>query len=235
MKFGQKGYSLLEVMISMLILGIAFLALIATQFGSLNGYVSARDTLEAAEIGRRTAEILHIQGSQWVENVDGDADPATPPTYSGVPVYAAGAPTPFDATDPIQDILDANGEWLPLVNVPVDGRFNRRIAAISDNHVGGRFCIYAKGAPMASAFENFGGGDVVAALRFQIAVVYPGARVALTDCTFGGPVQAADLDDVGDRVAGTPPPLELEGLRVSYFGTLVVRRAYLTNFAAGGP
>ena len=221
----SRGYSLLEVMISMVVLAIAFLALIATQLGSLSGYVSARDATAAAEIGRRTSEILRIQGSQWVQNTV--PDPPGPPTFVGEAPYD---PSPFDTTDTIQAIIGATPAWVPLVDTPVDGRFNR--SGVTPNHLGGKFCIYARGAPMASMFEDLGGNDVVAAIRFQIAVVYPGPRATLNDCTGSGPVTPALLAVVGNS-AGTIPGLETIGMRVAYFGTIVVRHAHLTNFASG--
>lgn len=228
----QRGYSLLEVMISMVVLGIAFLAIIATQIGTLNGYVSARDSLQAAELGRRTVEILKIQGSQWITNFD-DSDASTVDTFNPVDVYDSSGVTPFDEANPIATMLaSATAAWIPLVNDPVDGRFMR--TSVNANHLGGKYCIFAKGADIAPQFDDFGGDPVAASIRFQVAVVYPGSRASLTDCTS---ITEAQLNNVGDPTATpfVPPPLETAGLRVSYTGGILVRRAHLTNFAAGNP
>ncbi len=228
----SRGYSLLEVMISMVILAIAFLALIATQYGALNGYVSARDAQQAAELGRRTSEILRIQGSQWITNFD-DGDNATINTFNSMDPYLSTGPTPFDTANPIAAIRSAAGNtWVALVNVPVDTRFNRLSATTNPTHLGGKYCIYARGADFGSQFASLSGDPVVAAMRFQIAIVYPGPRATLVDCTT---VTALELDTVGDPTVDpyVAPPLEARGLRALYVGTVVVRRAHLTQFTSG--
>ena len=227
----QRGYSLLELMISMVVMAIVFLAIIATQLGTLQGYVSARDAVGAAEVGRRTVEILRVQGSQWISNTDNN----TPGTFTFEPddVYDASANTPFDLTNPIDEIRAAP-DWTHLVETPVDVRLNRNNAFIL-GHLGGKFCIFAKGEDMASVFTDSrfsGAADTVGAIRFQIAVVYPGPNAILTNCEIGEQITAAELNDVG-APDGTPPILEFRGIRVAYFGTVVVRRAHLTQFAAG--
>lgn len=221
----ESGYSLLEVMISLVVLGIAFLALIAAQLGTLNGYVSARDELEAAELGRRVSDILQLQGSQWRYTV---GDPSPPP-YTPEDPFDSGGVTPFDEANPIDAIISAGGGWIPLVDLPVDVRLNRSVAAISADHLGGKFCLYARGAPVQT-FVNFTtGAPTTNAMKFQIAVVYPGPNAVLTDCELDVQITAAELDDVGDPTASpfVPPALEARGYRVSYFGTAVVRRAQL--------
>lgn len=228
----QRGYSLLEVMISLVILAIAFLALIASQLGALNGYVSARDATQAAELARRTGELLQVQGTQWVLNVDHDGDPMTIPTFNPEIPYVSTSPTPFDRDNPIDAIRTAAGNiWIPLVDTPVDTRFNRKKTGVDDNHLGGKYCIYARGADFGNQFTAMNGDPIVAAMRFQIAVVYPGPRAALPDCTV---ITAAQLNDVGDPTANpyVPPALEGLGFRAAYSGTVVVRRAHLTQFAA---
>lgn len=199
-------------MISMLILAIAFLALIAVQVSALQGYISARDNTEATELGRRTADLLRTQGLQWWDNA-----------YSGAPMYS-GTDTPFDTNDAVGGVLGAGGGWYPLVLEPVDSRFNRK--AFDAAHMGGKFCIYARGARIGGALND-------AALQFQIAVVYPGPNAILTDCE--DQVTDDQLDDVGEP--GVAPVLESAGLRANYFGALVVRRSHLTlgTAPAGGP
>ena len=226
-----RGYSLLEVMISMVVLAIAFLALIATQLGSLNGYVSARDTLQAGELGRRTAELLQIQGSQWTNN-QSTGIPMTLDTFVPTEPYDPSDATPFDRDNPVADIVGAGGAWVALVDTPIDTRFNRVNTDISTDHLGGKYCVYARGAEMAPTFADFStGAGTMSSMRFQIAVVYPGPRAVLTNCQIGVTITAAELDNVGNPTADpfVPPALESRGYRVSYFGTILVRRAHLAQ------
>lgn len=221
---GERGYSLLEVMISMVVLAIAFLALIATQVGTLGGYVAARDEQHATELMRRTAELLQIQGMQWVADDPIAADPNPPdPTdpANGFEDLYINQP-PFDETNPLGAIVDAT-DWVALVDTPVDVRF-QRVSADTANHLGGKFCIFARGGTMSEAFADDTGQPVISSIRVQIAVVYPGPRQQVSECA---DLATADLNDVGG--AGEPPALENAGFRVTYGGTIVSRRAHLTN------
>ena len=222
----QHGYSLLEIMISMVILAIAFLAIIATQIGSLRGYVSARDTVQATEMNRRVAFMLQAQGTQWLDNVDDDSNGGTPDRFNPTALFAGTADDPLDVDDPFRTIRNAPG-WVALVDKPVDGRFRRQ--NVSAALTGGKYCLYARGADLPAAYNDFStGAPITAATRFQLAVVYPGPTASLDDCAVDGTVTAAMLDDTS-----TPPLAELSGFRIIRSGTIVVRRAYLTQFAGG--
>ena len=191
----DAGYTLLEVMISMLILAIAFLALIAVQLGALNGYISARDNTEATELARRTAELMKVEALQWQSG-----------TYdTGTPVYS-NAESPFDVANPVATL---GTTWTPLVNTPVDVGFAR--SGVTSGQLGGKFCLYAKGGYMAEGMNN-------AAKQVLIAVVYPGPNANLLQCS-----TITDTMLEGTGSVGLAPALELQGYRVVYNATVVVR------------
>lgn len=206
----DAGYTLLEILIAIVIIGIGFLALIAVQLGALRGFVSARDNLQATEMARRVANIIQAQGQQWMTG-----------TWSGNTAYDGLGP--FDETDPIGAAITGSGAWVPLYDDPADFATGR--PALDTNYIGGKFCAFVRGGPMTGAID----GSV---LQFQIAVVYPNATAKLTDCLTD--ITLTDLDVVGS--ATTVPALEAKGLRASYYGTVVVRRSFLADaFAVVSP
>lgn len=200
-KRGQAGYTLLEILIAIIIVGIGFLALIAVQLGALRGFISARDSLHAAEVGRRVAELLSIQGQQWIDG-----------NFTGGAAYVTEA-SPFDVADPIGAM--ASGDWVSLYVRPAD-LATFRITSDSTEHLGGKFCVYTRGGQMT-------GEESVH--QYQIAVVYAAPNATLNFCDDDDSPITDKLDDVGSPT--DPPALDAEGLRVSYYGTVVVRRSHL--------
>ncbi len=198
----NAGYTLLEILIAIVIMGIGFLALIAVQLGALRGYISTRDSLHAAEVGRRVAEVLRIQGQQWVDA-----------TWTGSAAYTADD-NPFDVADPIGAINGAGGAWVSLYDLPADFAAGRPADA-SDPHLGGKFCAFARGGVSAND---------PSILQYQIAIVYPGPNTDLLSCDT---VDAVALGEVGGPT--TAPTLDAAGLRVSYYGTVVTRRSHLAT------
>jgi hypothetical protein len=196
----------MEIMVAILILAIGFLALIAVQLGALNGYISARDNTEATEVGRRIAELVRVQGQQWKAN-----------TYAGASAAYSGSHTPFRTaiSDPIQAADGASG-WVRLFDEPVDVRLNR--TEFDSDHVGGRHCAFIRGGDLPGAAD----GSVK---TYQIAVVYPAANATLNSCE--DDIATGDLDDPGSPTS--PPPLEQQGLRANFFGTVVTRRSWLSD------
>lgn len=200
----QAGYTLLEVMIAILILTIGFLALIAVQLGSLNGYVSARDNAQGTEVGRGLIEIAKTQALQWQKG-----------TYSsGSDPYATDTPT--DNTDPLGVIAGGGSTWTPMFNTPANVAMFRK--SVDANLTGGKFCAYMRGNQLAGAPDN-------STYQVQVAVVYPGPNAKLNDCV--NDITLTDLDDVGSGTA--PPTLEAQGYRVDYFASVIVRRSFLAK------
>lgn len=201
---GRKvaGYTLLEILIAIVIIGIGFLALIAVQLGALRGFISARDSLHAAEVGRRTADLLRVQGQQWIDG-----------NYAGGAAYAATA-SPFDLTDPIGTLLGTS-EWVSLYTTPSDFATGR--VGLDPNFVGGKYCVFARGGQMTGEASIH---------QYQIAVVYAAPNATLLSCD-NDSIDRGDLGDVGSTAAA--PALDAQGLRVSYYGTVVVRRSHLAT------
>ena len=123
----NKGFTLLEIMIAILLLSVASLAVIAMQISSLKGYVSLRDNDEAVQIAQRTADYLAISSMQWRAcPADGTPLAGCSPLYNGAPAYGSVATnSPFDDVNPLLAI-DGSENWTSLSrDTPL--RMNQRI------------------------------------------------------------------------------------------------------------
>ncbi|MBI3071802.1 MAG: prepilin-type N-terminal cleavage/methylation domain-containing protein [Deltaproteobacteria bacterium] len=69
------GFTLVEVMISMLILSVGVLAIMAMQFSTLAANTASRETTEATSLARRMLEMLKRDTYDW--NVKSDLSSAT--------------------------------------------------------------------------------------------------------------------------------------------------------------
>jgi len=202
----QSGYTLMEVLIAMVVLMLAFVALISVQTNALQGYISARDNTDAAELGRRVVELLTIEALQWrgTSSYSGGSAP-----YSGE--------EPFSATStPVADIVSNEWTWVKLYDKPVSPEMSSE--SDNGNFLGGKLCAFARGGKMDVNLPS-GTTDFTPALQLQVAVVYPGPHATLTSCD---DVTTANLDNGSDSYPGES--LEAEGLRVQHFATIVQPR-----------
>lgn len=208
------GFTLLEVLISILIITIAFFAVLSTQVTAIQGYSSARDYTRAAEVAKVATEVLHIEASTWTAD-DGQLAPNNPWGAT------AGTDHPFD-NGLIQIANNGWATWTVLTSAPVDERLGR-----GTNVLGARFCILARGDYMEMDTEdlNISAAGAFAAspvFQVQIAVVYPGP----TADPIGSCGNNAELNPnllVPDDPS-TLETLEVSGLRVSFFGTVILRK-----------
>ena len=208
----QFGFTLLEVLISILVLTIAFFALLSTEITAIQGYTSARDYTRAAEVARMSAEALHIEASTW--RGQGLLLTANQPWGTSV-----GVDTPFD-NGLVQIANNGWGTWTPLTTNPVDERLGR-----SPNVPGERFCVLARGDYMeldSQGLNNFNAGGVFAGspiFQVQLVVVYAGPTA--------DPLTACDQIDNTLLVADDPDALEdleIDGHRALFFGTVILRK-----------
>lgn len=189
---GQRGFSLLELLIAMVVLAIGILATMAMQFSALAGFTSARETTGASEMARTVEQMIRTEARHW--EIQGGAA-AAPSGYTDGPEFVAA-------------MLTSPGSWvLPQnVNGPVTSRFNEENSADDGPR---RFCIYVAGEEMPED-EDY--------MRVAIAVVYPGSNSTFP----GGGAGTCDDGNImtnlnnGDRIG-----LETMGLRVSYLTTSI--------------
>lgn len=206
------GFTLLEVLISIVIITIALFGVLLTQVTSIQGYSSARDYTRASELGKVTTELLHIEGSTW------STGSLTTTDWGATP----GDDSPFDAG--LSDMAGAGWDWIVLTDDPVDERLAR-----DDDLTGGRFCILARGDYMEFDTQDLNTyttpGDLSTfqdspVFQVQIAVVYSGPTAnPISDCDNG-----IETDDLVPNDPDAIETLELAGQRVAFFGTVITRR-----------
>ena len=61
----QRGFTLMEIMIAMLILAIGIMATLSMQFTALGGVSEARDNANASEVGKRVLHIMRSEAQLW--------------------------------------------------------------------------------------------------------------------------------------------------------------------------
>lgn len=217
----NKGFTLLEVVISLLILSFATLTIIAMQTGTLRGYISIRDNDEAVQIAHRTADLFGIAAMQW------RFDPSSGFNF-GTDTYNGAAETPFDVPNPLGAIHATQWQWVTLFNAPVDSRMANITSGA--NTYGGRHCVYARGGPFEGGLlvEDDGAGNIInaAAYHVQILVLSSGPGGALRNCNaLPAGLTAADFD-INNGTDRLGENLEAEGLRPTYYATNVYRRGF---------
>jgi prepilin-type N-terminal cleavage/methylation domain-containing protein len=216
------GFTLVEVMVASLLLAVGMMAALAMQYTALNGFINSRDLTNASEIGERIISLMRVESQQWRE--EGDlTNVVTPYDHQG-----AGY---FKHDSMLGTISDNEWDWQTIFSEPVDPR-------LSDAGPR-RYCVYARGE-MIDDPDQAGPGSATGMLRVQIAVVFPSSERSFPSTSNSGPAGSCDGklasgDDVSDllnpplRSSGNPPDWELEGFRAVHMGTVITRRAFLSN------
>ena len=212
----RAGYTLLEVLIAMVVLMLSFLAIIAAQTSTMQGYISSRDNAAASEMARRIVGVVRAEAQQWRTS-------AQPPTTLNV-AYEDSVLPPFDVQPVLPAIVNSNwGGWISLFDSPATITFAR--SGVDEKLLGGRYCAFVRGGPMASGLQNLNGEAGSGIVQMHVAVVYPGPTATLTTCGTGdGGIDPSLIDD-GKGLMGSS--LESLGLRVNYFAFNIASRDYL--------
>ena len=218
----RRGFTLVEILISIVVMTIAFFAVLAVQGTAIGAYTASRDSTESTELARNVIEYLQIEGAQWTSgNLSG-----VQKSFTGTGLSWRAESSPFD-THPVLPTLAGNAfdEWTSLVNSSVDVRLGKE-----GGLTGTKYCVFARGGYVEADTTDLNTYDATSALtgsplfRVQIALVYPGVTGTLPASTDGGyDCSAIDTDDLTPE---SLEALELEGLRATYFGTVIVRRDF---------
>lgn len=204
------GFTLVELMVSMVVLGIGIMATMAMQYSSLAGAMISRDNSNAADVGQRVIEIMQAESQQW-RNGSVNADQAydgntmsalnsSSASFLGLAVGAA--PTPTDWED-----------WTSVFESPVNARLLAEGAT--------RFCVYVRG----------GAVDIDAQLLIvHVAVVFPSANqiIPQNKCAQIPGTRQDQLDPSIDPEDDNNS-LQMLGYRVQFFGTQIARKDYLNS------
>jgi prepilin-type N-terminal cleavage/methylation domain-containing protein len=209
----KRGFTLVEIMISILVMTIAFFAVLAVQGSAIGAYNAGRDSTESSELARAVIEYMNIEAQQWTTGS------ITSPTNSYSPTNK-----PFDKMPVLLTLAAGNlATWVPLVDTPVDVRLAR-----DPTLTGEKFCVFARGAYVEAdttdlnLFEDATDTSLLTGsplFRVQIATLYPGPRAIMP----AGSCAAFDLTLLDPEDI---EPLEMQGFRVAYFGTMIVRRDF---------
>lgn len=196
----RSGFTLMEVLIAMLILALAFMAILSMQFASYDAMAGARDNTNTAELADRVAQVMRLESQQWRDHGISEINTG---------LYDTAA-TPW-AVSPMLPAIEANGwtNWTQLLDTPVDARVSTVGA--------GRYCAYARGGLLQNA--ALVDPNDTGLMSVQIAIVYPGVNQQFADGAC-----PTDGDIINALEPTTTEQLELQGFRANYFGTMVRRR-----------
>ena len=125
-----SGFTLLEVIIAFALLMLGFVASMALQIGTLNGWSAARDATDAADVARKTLDILRIEAEQWRDNQGAGPNPSLSGSVSAAPFNVIGTNfEPFAGfSNPLVE-LEAVGpwNWVMLTPRPVNGALSGQV------------------------------------------------------------------------------------------------------------
>lgn len=214
---GTAGFTLVEIMVSALVLAIGMMAALAMQYAALGGVMGSQDLTNATELSERVLQVAKHEAQQWRSRNA---------SVSSIEAIYQTTDTPWrDGNTPILPSVNNNTwTWLPVTTQPVDVRLTyagRR-----------RYCVYVRGGP-----ADFGG--VLAGrniFKLQIAVVYPGGNQVFPGANSNNaPVGTCTGLDVSGDYLEPPTPggdlpddyYQLDGYRAVFSGTIITDRTYL--------
>jgi len=209
------GFTLVEIMVSALVLAIGMMAALAMQYAALGGVTGSQDLANATELSERMISMVKQESQQW-------RGPNT--TISSIDaVYStSNAPWSGGNTPILPAVQNQTWTWLPVTTQPVDVRLTTTERR--------RYCVFVRGGE-TSLGGGIGGSDY---FKLQIAVVYPGGNKVFpgADPTNAPAGQCTELD-VGSGYLEPPTPsggvpgYESDGYRAVFSGVLITPRGYL--------
>lgn len=207
----NRGFTLVELMVAMVILAIGIMATMAMQFSSLAGAMISRDNSNAADVGRRVIDIMQAESQQWRA---GNMLSGVVPAYSASSMDHLSESNLSFLNRAVGDTATVQGwqAWKPLFTKPVNTRLTP-----TDN---ARYCAFVRGGAV-STDANL--------LIVHVAVVFPSADQIFpagnNGCTRVVDDAATQLDPT--TAANAADSLQMAGFRVQYFGTQIARKDYL--------
>ncbi|MFP4598269.1 MAG: prepilin-type N-terminal cleavage/methylation domain-containing protein [Persicimonas sp.] len=190
----RGGFTLVELLISMLILAIGIMAVLSMQFTALGGAMLSRDNSNASDVARRMMQVMRSESQQWRQN-----------DLMGSISQSAYDDSAFKASPVLASVVDGGESWVSLFDQPLDARLSTRGAA--------RYCAYSRG---------YSPGPDSGVYQIQVAVVFPSANESFE----GNKCRGYGTDELDPELA-PEDSLQMQGLRVQYFGTQIARRGHL--------
>lgn len=217
---GGAGFTLVEIMVSALVLAIGMMAALAMQYAALGGVTGSQDLTNATELSERVLQVVRHESQQWrgrtanVSAIDS--------------VYDTSNTLWNDANVPILPaVQNQSWTWLAVTSQPVDVRFTDSGRQ--------RYCVYVRGGE-----TNTGRGTGGEFYKVQIAVVYPGGTKVFpgadsSTAPFG---QCTSLDVSSGYLeppstGSGPAAYERDGYRAVFSGAIITERGYLGPAVSG--
>ncbi len=147
----QRGFTLVELLIAMVVLAIGILATMAMQFSALAGYTSASELTAANDLARTVEQMIWYE-ARALER--GDNLGAVTSPFPGQPDF-------------LEKMEDDGGGWTAATDDPV--AYGMSAAGVP------RYCVYVAGDQLPVAAVG-GAEPEEDFFRGAIAVVYPRSR-----------------------------------------------------------
>ncbi len=204
---GERGYSLVELLIAMVILAIGILATMAMQYTALAGYTSARELTGSTEVARTVEQMIRAE-AQGMEMDQMGASPTG--------AFDVGSEGLLEAA-----LSQSNlGQW--VLPAGWETPMTQRLNPGGTDDGARRYCVYVAGELISAsgeALEDDGDGGLTGTpdyARVGIAVVYPGANAHFTGAGQGDAGTCDDAQILNSLDSGNREQLELLGLRVTH-------------------
>ena len=178
-----RGFSLLELMITVSIATMGFVALLTLQTSTMRGMQNTRHLIQATSLGENFIEQLRLEFMGWTDNPGEDLTNDTNfPHLAGLPTDAAAT---AGATSITSGIKNAPG-W---VNADTDGGSDRRVSVVGDPHPFG-FNHGIRSAMITPGSEDI---EQPYCMRYRLTWLIPG-RAIRAEVEVAWPLENANIE-----------------------------------------
>jgi len=181
LKNDKRGFTILEVLIATVIIGIGLVAMMAMQVAFVNGTSTARDTTIATALGESVVEQLRTEGAMW-----NSRSPAFTPgelTQAQTPMLFTGARTNGGQFAFLSGLGSFPVNHVGITRNPAATYANRTLGK-SMSAINGKYCIDARMEFMSGSNDEVIIGQVRVAWPSDKAAPWLGAPVdAPVECS----------------------------------------------------
>ena len=178
-----RGFSLVELMITVSISTMGFVALLTLQTSTLRGMANTRHLIQATSLAENFLEQLRLEFMGWTDNVgQGLTNDTNFPHLAGLPTDAAAVAGAMSQSDGI----DGAPGW---VNADKDGGEDRRVSVVGDAHPFG-FNTGLRAAMLSPGAEDI---EQPYCMRYRLTWLIP-KRAIRAEVEVAWPLENANMD-----------------------------------------